>query len=82
MPVDGAVEAPAVDDPDRLRAWEKFEDLHQQGFLTAEELDAKRQMLFGEPSGSSAVQDTDGDNHDNHDGASARPHSPRSGDYS
>ncbi|MFZ9859046.1 MAG: PH domain-containing protein [Roseiflexaceae bacterium] len=76
------VMAPAVDAPDRLSAWEKFEDLHQQGFLTDEELEVKRRMLFGELSGSSAYHDTDGDNHDNDDGASARAHSPRSGDYS
>lgn len=73
--------AQVVDNPDRLRAWEKFEELHQQGFLTDDELEAKRNLMFGEPSGSPDFQDTDGDNHDD-DGASARAHSPRSGDYS
>lgn len=72
----------SVDDPERLRAWAKFEDLYQQGFLTDAELDEKRRMLFGDPSGSPVFQDTDGENHDNDDGASARANSPRSGDYS
>lgn len=74
--------AQAVDNPELLRAWEKFEELHAQGFLTDAELDEKQRKLFGASSGVPNVQDTDGDNHDNDDGTSARAHSPRSGDNS
>jgi membrane protein YdbS with pleckstrin-like domain len=74
--------APTVDNDELLRAWEKFEDLYQQGFLTDAELDEKRRLLFGNPSDSPEFQDTDGNDHDDDDGTSARAHSPRSGDYS
>lgn len=73
---------PAVNSRDELSVWEQFEDLHQRGFLTDEELEAKRRMLFGEPNDSDEIQHTDGDNHDNDDGTSTRAHSPRSGDDS
>lgn len=82
MPREMPVVAPVVDNPERLHAWEKFEDLYQQGFLTDAELDAKRRMLFGDSSDTSDVQDVDGDNHDSDDGTSARANSPRSGDHS
>lgn len=73
---------PEVNSRKELSVWEQFEDLHQRGFLTDDELEAKRRMLFGEPTDSAEIQHTDGDNHDNDDGTSARAHSSRSGDDS
>jgi uncharacterized membrane protein YdbT with pleckstrin-like domain len=81
-PSEMPVVAPVVDNREHLHAWEQFENLHQQGYLTDAELHEKQRMLFGESSGSPKIHDTDGNNHDNDDGTSARAHPPRSGDDS
>lgn len=81
-PIQQTPVVPVVDTRQELSVWEQFEDLHQRGFLTDAELDAKRRMLFGEPADANDVNYIDGNNHDNDDGSSARAHSPRSGDYS
>lgn len=73
---------PVVDAPHELSVWEQFEDLHHRGFLTDDELEAKRRMIFGDPTETMNNQNSDGNDDDNDDGTSTRAGHARGGDYS
>lgn len=77
-----AVLIPAADTSSELHVWEQFEELHRRGFLTDEELAAKRRLIFEHPTETMAHRERDGDDNDDNDGTSARTGHARSGDDS
>lgn len=73
------VVVPAADTPEELKVWEQFEDLHQRGYLTDEELETKRTMIFGPTGRTESNQDRDENSDDNDDGTSTRTDYARGG---